>query len=97
MKAPVIAAGLWVFSIGFPKELLNKVCDSVHLIEKTDVKGLLPSYKNTANKTNRGWSLIAAGREGMWGCGLLASRAAYTVGSGYVTWASSSYPYQKKS
>ena len=30
----------------------------------------------------------------MWGCGLLACRSAYTVGSGYVTWASANYPYE---
>ena len=67
---------------------------NVSIISKTEVKAYLPSYPNTANKTDRGWSLIAAGQEGMWGCGLLACRSAYTVGSGYVTWASEDYPYQ---
>ena len=84
-----------VFPIGFPKKLLDEVCDSVYLVQKKDVSAFLPFYKDTANKTHRGWSLIASGHEGMWGCGLLACRAAYTVGSGYVTWASSSYPYEK--
>ena len=92
---PSHSGKVMAFSIGFPQELLNTVCHSVCLIEREDAKGLLPSYKDTANKTDRGWSLIAAGREGMWGCGLLSCRAAYTVGSGYVTWASTSYPYQK--
>lgn len=86
---------VFVFPIGFPKELLNKTCNSVYLAQKEDAGKLLPSYKDTANKTDRGWALIASGRPGMWGCGLLACRAAYTVGSGYVTWASSSYPYEK--
>ena len=63
-------------------------------LSKKEVQAYLPSYPKTANKTDRGWSLIAAGQEGMWGCGLLACRAAYTVGSGYVTWASEDYPYQ---
>ena len=86
---------VFIFPIGFPKELINKICNSVYLIQKDYAAAFLPTYKDTANKTHRGWSLIAAGRQGMWGCGLLACRAAYTVGSGYVTWASSNYPYQK--
>lgn len=86
---------IFVFPIGFPQELLDKVCNSVYLIQKKDVQDFLPFYKDTANKTHRGWSLIAAGREGMWGCGLLACRSAYTVGSGFVTWASQNYPYEK--
>ncbi len=84
-----------VFPIGFPSELLSQVCCSVYLIQKKHASSFLPVYKDTANKTDRGWSLIAAGRQGMWGCGLLACQAAYAVGSGYVTWASSSYPYKK--
>ena len=86
---------IFVFPIGFPQELLNKVCGSICLVQKQDVGGFLPSYKDSANKTDRGWTLISAGRKGMWGCGLLACRAAYTVGSGYVTWAAKNYPYEK--
>ena len=67
---------------------------NLSVLSKTKVIAYLPSYPKTANKTDRGWSLIAAGREGMWGCGLLACRSAYTVGSGYVTWAGADYPYQ---
>ncbi|MCZ0932492.1 MAG: NAD(P)H-hydrate dehydratase [Oligoflexia bacterium] len=67
---------------------------NLSVLSKKEVMAYLPSYPKTANKTDRGWSLIAAGREGMWGCGLLACRSAYTVGSGYVTWASVNYPYQ---
>lgn len=89
------SGGIIVLTIGFPKELLKKVCDSVYLLQKQDVQTYLPSYKNTANKTDRGWALISAGKEGMWGCGLLASQAAYRVGSGFVTWASQEYPYHK--
>ena len=86
---------VFILPIGFPKDLLTTVCNSTFLIKKSHVKSFLPSYKNTANKTHRGWSLIVSGKEGMWGCGLLACRAAYTVGSGFVTWASKSYPYKK--
>ena len=86
---------IFVFPIGFPQELLNKVCNSVYLVQKKEVMTFLPSYKDSANKTDRGWALISAGRKGMWGCGFLACRAAYTVGSGYVTWAGQNYPYEK--
>ena len=68
---------------------------NLSIISKKEVKDYLPPYPKTANKTNRGWSLISAGQEGMWGCGLLACRSAYTVGSGYVTWASTDYPYKE--
>lgn len=88
-------AEIKVFPIGFPKKLLNKVCSSFSLIEKQELKKFLPSYKASANKSHRGWSLILAGRKGMWGCGLLAVRSAGIVGSGYVTWASHNYPYEK--
>ena len=89
------AGDIVVLPIGFPKELKEKVCSSYFLVEKENVQEFFPSYTSNANKTDRGHSLIVAGQEGMWGCGLLASRAAYTIGSGYVTWASENYPYQK--
>ena len=94
-EGPRHCGELFVFPIGFPQKLLNPICNSAVLVEKKDVKVFLPSYKDMANKTHRGWALIAAGRPGMWGCGLLACRSAYTVGSGFVTWASKTYPYEK--
>lgn len=94
-EGPGHSGEIFVFPIGFPKELLNKICNFIYLVKREEAGAFLPSYKDTTNKTHRGWSLIAAGRQGMWGCGLLACQAAYTVGSGYVTWASRSYPYQK--
>lgn len=94
-EGATLSGRIIVLSIGFPKELLEKTCDSYFLVNKTDVKGFLPSYKDSTNKTDRGHALIAAGKEGMWGCGLLACRSAYTIGSGYVTWAAEGYPYKK--
>ena len=94
-EGPGYSGEIIVLPIGFPKDLLNKVCNNIFLVEKKDLSALFPSYKDTDNKTHRGWTLIAAGRPGMWGCGLLASRAAYTVGSGYVTWIATQYPYEK--
>ena len=94
-EGPGHSGEIVIFPIGFSQELLDEVCNSVYLVQKKDVSTFLPFYKDTANKTHRGWSLIASGQKGMWGCGLLACRAAYTVGSGYVTWAGSIYPYEK--
>ena len=84
-----------VLPIGFPKELIEKICSCYFLVEKADVQKFLPACKASANKTDRGHALIIAGKEGMWGCGLLACRSAYTAGSGYVTWAGEDYPYKK--
>ena len=94
-EGPYHSGNIFIFPLEYPKELLDKVCNSIYLIDKKQVAAFLPSYKETANKSHKGWSLIAAGREGIWGCGLLACQAAYTVGSGYVTWASLNYPYEK--
>ncbi len=94
-EGPAHSGKIVILPIGFPKKLLDTVCNSIYLVKKKDVCVFLPSYKDTANKTHRGWSLIASGHNGMWGCGLLTCQAAYTVGSGYVTWAAEDYPYEK--
>ena len=77
-------------NIGFPEELLNEVCDTCFLVEKTSVP--LPVYEDCANKSHRGHTLICAGRKGFWGSGILACRGAFIAGSGYVTWASEDLP-----
>ncbi len=94
-EGPEHAGQIVILPIGFPEELLNRVAHSLFLVQKQDVRPFIPSYKNTANKSHRGWSLIIAGSKGMWGAGLLACRSAYVVGSGYVTWAGEHYPYEK--
>jgi NAD(P)H-hydrate epimerase len=48
----------------------------------------LPVRKENSNKSNFGHLLVCAGREGMWGAGLLAASSAYRFGAGYVTWGS---------
>lgn len=94
-EGPYHSGKIFILPLEYPQELLDKTCNSIYLIDKKQTAAFLPSYKETANKSHKGWSLIAAGREGMWGCGLLACQAAYTVGSGYVSWAGSNYPYEK--
>ena len=91
-QGPAHCGEIQIFSIGFPKELLSKVCGKFFLISSEHVCSLLPVYKEEANKTHRGHTLIGAGREGMWGSAVLACEAAFRVGSGYVTWASEEYP-----
>ena len=93
-EGPAHSGQVLVLPIGFPKSLVENVCRSVFLAEKRDTAPLLPSYKDTANKSDRGQALIAGGRKGMWGCGLLACRAAFIAGCGYVTWAGADYPYE---
>ena len=84
---PAHAGGIVRIPLGFPKKLLDQVCGRFFLVSKKDAAAFLPSFPPTANKSHRGRTLIAAGRKGMWGCGLLACRGAFTVGSGYVSWA----------
>ncbi|MCY4512564.1 MAG: NAD(P)H-hydrate dehydratase [Bdellovibrionales bacterium] len=89
-KGPGLAGQIQVFPIGFPDELLSKVCDTFFLVEKNTVS--LPVYEDEANKSHRGHTLICAGREGFWGSGILACQGAFIAGSGYVTWAGQGLP-----
>lgn len=89
-KGPGLTGERKVFSIGFPEELLNKVCNTYFLVEKDSIP--LPVYGDEANKSDRGHALICAGQKGFWGSGILACRGAFIAGSGYVTWASKEVP-----
>ena len=89
-QGPRTAGFIKIFPIGFPKELLAEVCNSFYLVEKSAVP--LPIYGDEANKSDRGHTLICAGRGGFWGSGVLACRGAFVAGSGYVTWASEEMP-----
>ena len=92
---PALCGKVKVLPIGFPQKLLTELCSSVERVETADGAKHIPSYKDSASKMDRGRALICAGREGMWGCGLLAARAAYIAGSGFVHWAGEDYPYKK--
>ena len=89
-RGPGLTGQVKVISIGFPKELLNEVCNKYFLVEKGSIP--LPVYGDEANKSDRGHTLICAGRKGFWGSGVLACRGAFIAGSGYVTWASEEAP-----
>ena len=89
-QGPGVTGRIKIFSIGFPEELLNEVCNTFFLVEKKAVS--LPVYGDEADKSDRGHTLICAGRKGFWGSGVLACQGAFTAGSGYVTWASEETP-----
>ena len=87
-EGPQCVGKIHVLSIGFSEKLLNEVCNQYFLVEKESLVSFLPTYKQDAHKSQRGHTLICAGRKGFWGSGVLACRGAFVVGSGYVTWAS---------
>lgn len=83
---------LRVLPIGFPYEALRGVATSHFLFSERLARRYLPSRKDTSNKSDYGHLLVVAGREGMWGAGILAASSAYRMGVGYVTWTSFSSP-----
>jgi len=56
---------------------------------------LLPERSLTSNKTTFGNVAICAGHPGFWGAGVLSSEAAFRIGAGYVTWASTTPPVEE--
>lgn len=85
---PSVIGKLRVLQIGFPFEALRGVAVSHFLYTEKLARRYLPVRKDKTNKSDYGHVLICAGREGMWGAGLLAATTAYRFGAGYVTWAS---------
>ncbi|MGE0764071.1 MAG: NAD(P)H-hydrate dehydratase [Bdellovibrionales bacterium] len=79
---------LKVLPIGFPYEALRGVATSHFLFTEKLARRYLPKRQDTSNKSDHGHLLLLAGREGMWGAGILAAGSAYRMGAGYVTWAS---------
>lgn len=56
---------------------------------------LLPKRGLTSNKTTFGNVAVCAGHPGFWGAGVLATEAAFRIGAGYVTWASTTPPVEE--
>ncbi|MCB0364543.1 MAG: NAD(P)H-hydrate dehydratase [Bdellovibrionaceae bacterium] len=83
---------LRILPIGFPYESLRGVATSHFAFTERLARRYLPRRLETSNKSDHGHLLVLAGREGMWGAGLLASSSAYRMGTGYVTWASFESP-----
>ncbi|MCB0383881.1 MAG: NAD(P)H-hydrate dehydratase [Bdellovibrionales bacterium] len=83
---------LRILPIGFPYESLRGVATTHFAFTERLARRYLPRRLETSNKSDHGHLLVLAGREGMWGAGLLASSSAYRMGTGYVTWASFTSP-----
>ncbi len=86
---------LRVLPIGFPHEALRGVATSHFLFNEKLARRYLPTRETRSHKSQHGHLLVAAGRPGMWGAGVLASSSAYRMGAGYVTWASWEEPSEK--
>jgi NAD(P)H-hydrate epimerase len=83
---------LRILPIGFPYESLRGVATTHFVFTEKLARRYLPRRLDQSNKSDHGHLLVLAGREGMWGSGLLASSSAYRMGTGYVTWASFTSP-----
>ncbi len=88
LDGPSVVGKLRVLQIGFPFEALRGVATSHFLFTEKLARRYLPIRKEKTNKSDYGHLLVCAGRDGMWGAGLLAASSAYRFGAGYVTWAS---------
>ena len=73
---------LHVEDIGFPVELTRE--GKLALVEKDDIKKLLPSRRHDAYKYDFGKVLIIAGSRGMSGAAFLTAKAALRIGAGLV-------------
>lgn len=85
---------LRVLPIGYPYEALRGVATSHFLFNERLARRYLPQRSHRSHKMNHGHLLVAAGKEGSWGAGVLTSSAAYRIGAGYVTWGSWDCPVE---
>lgn len=93
-EGPAHTGKLRVLSIGFPYEALRGVATSHFLFTEKLARRYLPIRRESSNKSDHGHLVVMAGSPGYWGAGILASSAAYRMGSGYVTWASFESPQE---
>jgi NAD(P)H-hydrate epimerase len=93
-EGPAHTGKLRVLSIGFPYEALRGVATSHFLFTEKLARRYLPIRRESSNKSDHGHLVVMAGSPGFWGAGMLASSAAYRMGSGYVTWASFEQPLE---
>lgn len=82
---PEYSGHVRVLPIGFPPQILMQTANTYHYVTRVMARRWKPRRSVSANKTSAGHTKIFAGRDGMWGAGVLSSQAAYRVGSGYVS------------
>lgn len=91
-EGPAHVGKLRTLTIGFPFEALRGIATSHFLFTERLARRYLPTRSETSHKYDHGRVLVIAGREGLWGSGILASSAAFRIGAGYVVWASHKAP-----
>ena len=82
VDGPDLVGGVVVVDIGYTD--VDTVASSAFLFTQAVAHSLFPKRASNSNKATNGKACIIAGKEGMWGAGVLASRGAFRVGSGYV-------------
>jgi hydroxyethylthiazole kinase-like uncharacterized protein yjeF len=78
---------LHTVDIGIPAQAIEAEGIQVALLEKNDIRRMLPHRRRDAHKGSHGHLLVVAGSLGKSGAGILASQAALRAGAGLVTWA----------
>lgn len=84
-EGPRVCGKVHVVDIGFPKPLVKETANTHFVFTRKDFLKHFPKRKSTSNKSNHGHVKVWAGSSGMWGASVLAARAAYRMGAGYVT------------
>ena len=67
---PSVVGECFTFDIGFPKTLVEEICDDNFLVDLKVASSLLPVRRDTSNKTKHGRTKVFAGQEGTWGAAL---------------------------
>jgi NAD(P)H-hydrate epimerase len=78
---------LHIVDIGIPVQAIEAEGIQVAMLEKSDIRFMLPHRRRDAHKGSHGHLLVVAGSLGKSGAGILASQAALRAGAGLVTWA----------
>jgi NAD(P)H-hydrate epimerase len=86
MKENAELLGTWkVIPVDFSQAAIDKAPWNFRLIEKSDIKMLLPRREAFASKADFGDAILFAGSYGMAGAAVLAARGALRGGAGKVT------------
>ncbi|MCB0394389.1 MAG: NAD(P)H-hydrate dehydratase, partial [Bdellovibrionales bacterium] len=81
---PRCVGELHELDIGFPDKALEECATSHFLFDCHTARKFIPHRDDNSNKSKNGRVVIAAGKGEMWGAAILASKAAFRGGAGYV-------------